>query len=91
MWEYKTEEETHDMYMDVGEDIRFRVVEEVFVDTLPNKGETHPLNLKLFTLFNNFSGPAIANLNYVVVHWLVRLLKIISLPASEMCTYNCPQ
>uniref|UniRef100_A0A4W3HJT0 DNA-directed RNA polymerase subunit n=1 Tax=Callorhinchus milii TaxID=7868 RepID=A0A4W3HJT0_CALMI len=35
MWEYETEEGTHDLYMDVGEDVRFRMVDEIFIDTSP--------------------------------------------------------
>lgn len=35
VWEYETEEGAHDLYMDIGEEIRFRVVDESFVDTSP--------------------------------------------------------
>ncbi|XP_077025108.1 DNA-directed RNA polymerase III subunit RPC8 isoform X1 [Tamandua tetradactyla] len=35
VWEYETEEGAHDLYMDTGEDVRFRVVDESFVDTSP--------------------------------------------------------
>ncbi|XP_061830478.1 DNA-directed RNA polymerase III subunit RPC8 [Nerophis lumbriciformis] len=35
MWEYETEEGAHDLYMDPGEEIRFRVADELFVDTSP--------------------------------------------------------
>jgi len=35
VWEYETEEGAHDLYMDTGEEIRFRVVDETFVDTSP--------------------------------------------------------
>lgn len=35
MWEYETDEGAHDLYMDQGEDIRFRVTDEVFLDTSP--------------------------------------------------------
>lgn len=40
MWEYQTEEGTHDMFMDLDEVIRFRVIEEIFVDTSPTNGES---------------------------------------------------
>lgn len=33
MWEYEIEEGVYDLYMDIGEEIRFRVVDESFVDT----------------------------------------------------------
>ncbi|XP_013418028.1 DNA-directed RNA polymerase III subunit RPC8 [Lingula anatina] len=39
VWEYMVDEEKHDLYMDVGEEIRFRVVDEVFVDTTPSGPE----------------------------------------------------
>ncbi|KAF7248714.1 DNA-directed RNA polymerase III subunit RPC8 [Varanus komodoensis] len=35
VWEYETEEGAHDLYMDTGEEIRFRVVDESFIDTSP--------------------------------------------------------
>lgn len=35
VWEYETDEGAHDLYMDPGEEIRFRVADEVFVDTSP--------------------------------------------------------
>ena len=38
MWEYETEDGKHDMFMDIEEEIRFRVVEETFVDTSPISG-----------------------------------------------------
>ncbi|CAJ1075838.1 DNA-directed RNA polymerase III subunit RPC8 isoform X2 [Xyrichtys novacula] len=35
LWEYETDEGAHDLYMDQGEEIRFRVADEVFIDTSP--------------------------------------------------------
>ncbi|XP_049602090.1 DNA-directed RNA polymerase III subunit RPC8 [Syngnathus scovelli] len=35
LWEYETDEGAHDLYMDKGEEIRFRVADEIFVDTSP--------------------------------------------------------
>lgn len=35
VWEYKTNDDKHDLFMDVGEKIRFKVKEEIFVDTSP--------------------------------------------------------
>uniref|UniRef100_H2ZJI5 DNA-directed RNA polymerase III subunit RPC8 n=1 Tax=Ciona savignyi TaxID=51511 RepID=H2ZJI5_CIOSA len=35
VWEYETDEGTHDLFMDVNEPIRFRVVDETFTDTTP--------------------------------------------------------
>nr|XP_006636945.1 PREDICTED: DNA-directed RNA polymerase III subunit RPC8 [Lepisosteus oculatus]XP_015215104.1 PREDICTED: DNA-directed RNA polymerase III subunit RPC8 [Lepisosteus oculatus] len=42
VWEYETDEGAHDLYMDQGEDVRFRVVDEVFVDTSPSGPVTAP-------------------------------------------------
>uniref|UniRef100_A0A3P8V8K9 DNA-directed RNA polymerase subunit n=1 Tax=Cynoglossus semilaevis TaxID=244447 RepID=A0A3P8V8K9_CYNSE len=36
LWEYETDEGAHDLYMDQGEEIRFRVTDEVFIDTSPS-------------------------------------------------------
>lgn len=41
VWEYETDGGAHDLYMDKGEEIRFRVADEVFVDTSPT-GPTAP-------------------------------------------------
>ena len=43
MWEYPTEGDDgqaghHDLYMDPGEEIRFRVTSETFIDTSPTGG-----------------------------------------------------
>jgi DNA-directed RNA polymerase III subunit RPC8 len=35
VWEYESEDGKHDMYMDIDEEIRFRVIKETFVDTSP--------------------------------------------------------
>lgn len=35
VWEYETEDGTHDLFMDINEPIRFRVSEEIFTDTTP--------------------------------------------------------
>ncbi|XP_051569482.1 DNA-directed RNA polymerase III subunit RPC8 isoform X1 [Myxocyprinus asiaticus] len=40
VWEYETDEGAHDLYMDAGEEIRFRVVDEVFIDTSPTGPST---------------------------------------------------
>ncbi|XP_060573269.1 DNA-directed RNA polymerase III subunit RPC8-like [Ruditapes philippinarum] len=34
-WEYQMEDGKHDLFMDIGEEIRFRVVDNTFVDTTP--------------------------------------------------------
>lgn len=35
MWQYQSDEDMHDLFMDINEKIRFKVVDEVFVDTTP--------------------------------------------------------
>ena len=35
VWEYETDEGTHDLFMDINEDIRIRVIDEEFVDLTP--------------------------------------------------------
>ena len=39
VWQYEAEDGTHDMFMDIDEEVRFRVAEEVFVDTLPTNSK----------------------------------------------------
>lgn len=36
-WQYETDDEMHDLVMDIGEEIRFRVVQEIFEDTAPKE------------------------------------------------------
>ncbi|KAL3207958.1 hypothetical protein MRX96_039381 [Rhipicephalus microplus] len=43
VWLYESEGKVNDLYMDLGEEIRFRVVGEVFVDTTPGGPETTEL------------------------------------------------
>lgn len=35
VWQYESEDGTHDLFMDINEEIRFKVVDEIFVDTTP--------------------------------------------------------
>lgn len=35
VWQYQSDEGMHDLFMDINEKIRFKVVDEVFVDTTP--------------------------------------------------------
>ncbi|XP_058261322.1 DNA-directed RNA polymerase III subunit RPC8 isoform X2 [Hemibagrus wyckioides] len=42
VWEYETDEGAHDLYMDQGEEIRFRVVDEFFLDTSPTGPTKEP-------------------------------------------------
>jgi DNA-directed RNA polymerase III subunit RPC8 len=36
IWQYDTGDSVHDLYLDIGELVRFKVVGETFVDTTPN-------------------------------------------------------
>lgn len=36
LWQYDTGESTHDLFVDIDEDIRFKVKDDVFNDTTPN-------------------------------------------------------
>ena len=38
IWQYDTGDSVHDLYLDIGELIRFKVVGENFVDTTPMSG-----------------------------------------------------
>ena len=38
VWEYSAEGGGHDLFMDIDEEVRFRVLEEVFVDVSPSSG-----------------------------------------------------
>jgi DNA-directed RNA polymerase III subunit RPC8 len=35
VWEYRVDDNIHDMYIDIDEDIRFRIVDDTFVDVIP--------------------------------------------------------
>ena len=35
VWEYETEDGHHDLFMDINEEIRFRIIDEEFVDLTP--------------------------------------------------------
>jgi DNA-directed RNA polymerase III subunit RPC8 len=39
VWEYETDEGTHDLFMDINEEIRFRVIDERFTDLSPTGPE----------------------------------------------------
>lgn len=73
VWEYKTEDgETHDLFMDAGEIIRFRVVSESFTDALPSapytpgevaeKPETN--NISPYVLHGSIDEPGLGLLTW---------------------------
>lgn len=39
VWEYATEQGTHDLFMDINEEVRFRIANEAFVDLTPTGPE----------------------------------------------------
>ncbi|XP_014219497.1 DNA-directed RNA polymerase III subunit RPC8 [Copidosoma floridanum] len=68
VWEYD-DGEKHDLFMDVGEIIRFRVVKETFVDSLPNtpgeSGEkTEPLVSSPYVLEAAIDEPGLGLLSW---------------------------
>ncbi|XP_023618047.1 DNA-directed RNA polymerase III subunit RPC8 isoform X2 [Myotis lucifugus] len=73
VWEYETEEGAHDLYMDTGEEIRFRVVDESFVDTSPtgpssaevaSTSEEPPKKEAPYTLVGSISEPGLGLLSW---------------------------
>ncbi|CAH1794185.1 unnamed protein product [Owenia fusiformis] len=44
-WEYATDDGSHDLYMDIGEQIRFRVVDETFIDTSPSGPDSSSIDV----------------------------------------------
>ena len=36
VWEYETDDGSHDLFMDANEPIRFRVIDEEFIDMTPS-------------------------------------------------------
>lgn len=42
VWQYVTEDGSHDMFMDIDEEVRFRVAEEEFLDTSPTNVQPTP-------------------------------------------------
>uniref|UniRef100_A0A2K6MA12 DNA-directed RNA polymerase subunit n=1 Tax=Rhinopithecus bieti TaxID=61621 RepID=A0A2K6MA12_RHIBE len=73
VWEYETEEGAHDLYMDTGEEIRFRVVDESFVDTSPTgpssadattSSEELPKKEAPYTLVGSISEPGLGLLSW---------------------------
>lgn len=42
VWEYSAEGGGHDLFMDIDEEVRFRVLEEVFVDVSPSSAQPKP-------------------------------------------------
>lgn len=73
VWEYETEEGAHDLYMDIGEEVRFRVVDESFVDTSPtgpssaeaaSSSEELPKKEAPYTLMGSISEPGLGLLSW---------------------------
>ena len=42
VWQYEAEDGRHDLFMDVEEEVRLRVIHEEFVDTFPSSGRKPP-------------------------------------------------
>lgn len=72
-WEYQMEDGKHDLFMEIGEEIRFRIVDQTFVDTTPvgpdsaNKGsETAEPEIKKspYTITASVSEPGLGLLSW---------------------------
>lgn len=50
IWEYVTEDGQHDLHMDVGESVRFKVTDEQFVDTTPDLAPEHVVKTEAETV-----------------------------------------
>lgn len=44
VWEYETDEGPHDLFMDINEEIRFRIIDEEFVDLTPEGPAPPPVD-----------------------------------------------
>ena len=44
VWEYEAEDGKHDLFMDVNEEIRFRVIDEEFIDLTPEGPAPPPVD-----------------------------------------------
>ena len=65
VWQYEAEDGTHNMFMDLEEEVRFRVVQETFVDTLPTDGErniTHHLHVSIVGRVRKYSNAGYSSL-----------------------------
>ena len=66
VWEYPTEGDDeqvthHDLYMDPGEEIRFRVTSEVFVDTSPTGGNIQESTTRTMSHLPNQASGSTSN------------------------------
>lgn len=71
VWEYLTDQGKHDLFMDPGEEIRFRVIDESFVDTTPTAPELPDANEGIekekkmpYTLMGSINEPGLGLLSW---------------------------
>ncbi|XP_074648412.1 DNA-directed RNA polymerase III subunit RPC8-like isoform X2 [Tubulanus polymorphus] len=72
VWEYETEDGKHDLFMDVGEELRFRVVDEMFVDITPTgpegstEAESYDSEMKKppYSIVGSISDPGLGLLSW---------------------------
>ncbi|CAH0385081.1 unnamed protein product [Bemisia tabaci] len=70
VWQFDNDGDTHDLFMDIGESIRFRVVTEVFVETspvtCPEKMEvsTEPESKVPYSIIGSISEPGLGVLSW---------------------------
>ncbi|KAL7632484.1 UNVERIFIED_CONTAM: hypothetical protein RMT77_017210 [Armadillidium vulgare] len=59
VWNYQTDDANHQLFMDIGEKIRFKVIEEKFTDTTPSnpnekkKEEEKPQNIAPYVIYGS--------------------------------------
>ena len=66
VWEYEADDGKHDLYMDIDEEIRFRVIKETFVDTSPTSGMLY-MNMHLTTTIYIETSSSI---NHLCMHFV---------------------
>ncbi|XP_066924544.1 DNA-directed RNA polymerase III subunit RPC8-like isoform X2 [Clytia hemisphaerica] len=57
VWEYETEDGTHDLFMDINEEIRFRIIDEEFVDLTPEGPAPPPVDGEPAPVVENKRSP----------------------------------
>lgn len=57
VWEYETEDGNHDLFMDINEEIRFRIIDEEFVDLTPEGPAPPPVDGEPAPVIENKRSP----------------------------------
>ncbi|CAF0735958.1 unnamed protein product [Brachionus calyciflorus] len=104
IWQYDTGESVHDLYIDIGEEIRFRVVNEIFVDTTPTgppkKNDSNILGTSSvaqskeetkcpYTIIGSINEPAMITLLRCKVINHRNVTKVLTCSKYNFTTSNC--